>query len=114
MKDTFLSPGEKIHVLHRFDKEMRRHFVGEIEAWQNNLARATGYVFVVDDPATHTFVRRPDKRTKLIALSDGELIINVLPPGIQLEDVHYEVHEHRLYVTDGKTWKMDVKEFGWD
>jgi len=59
-------------------------------------------------------VRRPDKRTKVIALSDGELIINVLPPAVQLEDVRYEVHEHRLYVTDGKTWKMDVKEFGWD
>ncbi len=114
MNDTILTPGEKIHVLHRFDKEMRRHFVGEVEAAQNNLARATGYVFVVDDPATHTFVRRPDKRTKVIALSDGELIINVLPPGVQLEDVRYEVHEHRLYVTDGKTWKMDVKEFGWD
>ncbi len=23
MKDTILSPGEKIHVLHRFDKEIR-------------------------------------------------------------------------------------------
>lgn len=114
MHNNVLTPGEKIHVLHRFDKDIRRHFVAEIDACQNNLARATGYVFVVDDPATHTFVRRPDKRTKVIALNDGELVINVLPAAVHLDDVHYEVHNHRLYVTDGKCWKMDVKEFGWD
>jgi hypothetical protein len=108
-----LRPGEKIHVLHRFDKEIRRHFVGQVEACQESVARATGYVFVVDDPSTHTFVKREDKRTKLVALSDGELVINVIPPSVDLEKVRYEVREHQLYVTDGGEWKMDVKEFGW-
>jgi hypothetical protein len=114
MNHAILSPGEKIHVLHRFDKEIRRHFVGEVEVWHHDLARATGYVFVVDDPQTHAFVRRPDKRTKVIALNDGELVINILPRELRLEALRYEVHDHRLYLTDGKSWRMDIKEFGWD
>ena len=73
----------------------------------------SGYVFVVDDPTTQLFVKRPDQRTKLVALGDGELLINILPPAVRLEDVHYETIEHRLYLTDGKEWKMDLKEFGW-
>ncbi len=114
MKNNILNPGEKIHILHRFERDIRRHFVGEVESWDGNLARATGYVFVVDDPTTHTFVKRPDKRTKVVALSDGELVINVLPAAVKLEDLRYEAQGHRLYMTDGKSWKMDVKEFGWE
>lgn len=114
VKETIIAPGELIHVLHRFEKEVRRHFVGEVEAVQGSVARASGYVFVVDDPRTHQFAKRPERRTKLIALSDGELLINVLPLSVNLEDVRYESREHRLFVTDGKKWKMDVKEFGWD
>ena len=33
---TILSPGEKIHVMHRrrFEKDVRRHFVGEVESYE--------------------------------------------------------------------------------
>ena len=113
MKDKIIAPGEVIHVLHRFEKDVRRHFVGEVEAANDTVARASGFAFVVDDPRTHEFVKRPERRTKLIALADGELLINVLPPTVKLEDVRYETKDHRLYMTDGKKWKMDLKEFGW-
>jgi hypothetical protein len=103
-----------IHVLHRFEKEIKRHFVGEVQAAEDGVARVSGYVFVVDDPNTHMFVKRQDRRTKLIALGDGELLINILPRGVRVENVHYETHEHRLYLTDGTGWKMDLKEFGWN
>ena len=114
MKNKIIAPGELIHVLHRFEKEVRRHFVGQVEAANDAVARASGYVFVVDDPRTHHFVKRPERRTKLIALGDGELLINVLPSSVKLEDVRYETKDHRLYVTDGKKWRMDLKEFGWN
>ena len=114
MKDKIIAPGELIHVLHRFEKEIKRHFVGEVECAEHGVARVSGYVFVVDDPRTHLFVKRPDRRTKLVALGDGELLINILPQSVSLEDVHYEIRDHRLYLTDGKKWKMDLKEFGWD
>jgi hypothetical protein len=114
MKDKIIAPGELFHVLHRFEKEIKRHFVGEVESAQGGIARVSGYVFVVDDPRTHLFVKRPDRRTKLVAFGDGELLINVLPGGVKLEDIRYETKDHRLYVTDGKNWTMDLKEFGWN
>jgi hypothetical protein len=42
-----LNSGEKIHVVHRrmFDKDTRKHFVGEVEAYENGLVRAIGHVF---------------------------------------------------------------------
>ncbi|MBE0541878.1 MAG: hypothetical protein IH623_10870 [Verrucomicrobia bacterium] len=114
MKSSILKPGEKVHVIHRrlFDKDVRRHFIGEIEDCEQGVARATGYVFVIDDLSNHLFVKRPDKRTKIFSLTDGTLIVNVVPPAVDLEKVRYELNDRMLLVTDD-TWKMDIKEFGW-
>lgn len=115
MKTALLSPGEKIHVMHRrrFEKDVRRHFVGQVEACEQGLARTSGYVFVIDDLSKHLFVKRPDRRTKLVPLASGDVIVNVIPETVDLERVAYEVKERTLVVTDGSGWSMDVKEFGW-
>jgi hypothetical protein len=112
---NLLSPGEKIHVIHRrhFEKDARRHFVGEVECYETGLARAIGYVFVVDDLNKHMFVKRPERRTKLIAIGSGAVIVNVIPRDVDLERLHFELKERALYITDGKSWQMDVREFGW-
>lgn len=112
---NLLRPGEKIHVIHRrqFEKDARRHFVGEVESYEHGIARAAGYVFVVDDLNKHMFVKRPDRRTKLIPISSGAAIVNVIPQTADLEQVHYELKDGALYATDGKSWQIDVKEFGW-
>lgn len=111
---SILTPGEKVHVIlrRRFDKDVRRHFAGEVEAYESGLARAVGYVFVIDDLSKHLFVKRPDRRTKLFPLTDGELIVNVIPQAVDIEAIHYKLSDKSLVVTDG-TWSMDVKEFGW-
>ena len=112
---AILSPGEKIHVMHRrrFENDMRRHFVGEVESCEQGVARVSGYVFVVDDLNKHMFVKRPDRRTKLIPISSGEVIVNLIPGSVVLERVRYELNDRALHVTDGKSWSIDVKEFGW-
>jgi len=115
MKHAILKPGENIHVIHRrrFDKDVRRHFVGTVEACEAGVARAGGYVFVVDELNEHLFAKRPDRRTKLIPLASGDVIVNVLPEALDIEQVRYELDGRKLWVTDGNGWKMDVKEFGW-
>ena len=40
MKNKIITPGEIIHVLHRFEKEVKRHFVGEVECVEDGVARA--------------------------------------------------------------------------
>jgi len=112
---TILNPGEKIHLINRrhFEKDTRRHFLGEVESYEHGIARASGYVFVVDDLNKHLFVKRPDRRTKLIPISSGEVIVNVIPASVDLEQVQYELKDRGLHVTDGKAWHIDVKEFGW-
>ena len=49
---AILSPGDKIHVMHRrrFEKDVRRHFVGEVKGYEQGVARASGYVFVIAVP----------------------------------------------------------------
>jgi hypothetical protein len=115
MKSAMLSPGEKIHVVHRrrFEKDIRRHFVGQVEAYERGVVRASGFVFVIDDLNQHLFVRRPDRRTKLVPVASGEVILNVIPQDVDLERVAYEIQDRRLWVTDGSEWRMDLKEFGW-
>ena len=112
---AILSPGEKIHVMHRrrFEKDVRRHFVGEVHGYEQGVARASGYVFVIDDLSKHLFVKRPDRRTKLIPIMSGDVIVNVIPETVDVEGVAYELKDRSLVVTDGSAWTMDVKEFGW-
>ena len=110
-----LNPGEKIHVIHRrhFEKDPRRHFVGQVESYENGIARASGCVFVVDDLNKHMFVKRPDRRIKLLPIVSGDVIVNILPQHLDLDQVHYQLKDRALLVTDGDSWSMDVKEFGW-
>lgn len=109
-----LSPGEKIHVIVRrkFEGDLRRHFIGEVLAVNETVARVEGYVFVVDN-VTNQYLRRPDQRTRLIGLADAGYIINVLPAKTDLANAHYTQNKDgKLVVTDGKTFALDVNEFG--
>lgn len=110
-----LIPGEKIHVMHRrrFEKDLRRHFVGQVKAYEHGVARVAGYVFVIDDLTKHLFVKRPDRRVKLVPIASGDVIVNVIPDEVDLEQVTYELRDRTLWVTDGSRWEMDLKEFGW-
>lgn len=115
MNTPLLNPGENIHVIHRrcFDKDVRRHFVGRVESYESGVARASGYVFSIDDLSKHLFVKRPDRRTKLIPIGSGDVIVNVIPESVDIERITYVLHDRSLKVTDGENWSMEVKEFGW-
>ncbi|MBX3731895.1 MAG: hypothetical protein KF791_04795 [Verrucomicrobiae bacterium] len=109
-----LQPGEKIHLIQRrnFEHEPHRHFVGEVEAYENGLIRATGWVFAVDQ-MTFQFVRRPEPRTRIVSASSGEVLINVIPPAVDLSRVTYQHEAGGLRVSDGSAWHLDISEVAW-
>lgn len=109
-----LKPGEKIHVIHRryFEKETRRHFVGTVEGYQDGVARVTGYVFGLDR-VKFTFVKRPELRTRIISLSSGDVLVNVIPEHVNIEQVTYKQVKKNLRVSDGSDWYIDLSEVTW-
>ncbi len=109
-----LHAGEKVHIIHRrlFQNEARRHMVGIVDAYENGMARVVGYVFTVDQ-SKYSYVRHDDRRTRIVALSSGDLIVNVLPPEVDIEKVHYVQESKSTRVTDGSDWHLDLSEFAW-
>jgi hypothetical protein len=114
VKPEILSIGEKIHVIHRrlLDKEPHRHFVGTVSACEHGVARVTGYVFTVDH-VKFQFIRRPQLRTRLVPIASGDVLVNVLPPTVDLEKVTYLQEAKAVRVTDGSDWHLDLSEFAW-
>ncbi|MEO8428703.1 MAG: hypothetical protein ABI651_16510 [Verrucomicrobiota bacterium] len=109
-----LRPGEKVHLIHRrhLEKEPQRHFVGVVDACENGVARVTGHVYTVDT-AKFTFFRRPDPRTRIISLVSGDVLINILPPSVDLEKITYKHGPKAVRISDGSAWHLDISDFGW-
>ena len=105
-----LKPGEKVHVIHRqlYDDDVRRHFVGVVDACEGNLARVTGHLFAMDHKLNQ-FSKREGLRTRIIALDSGTTILNVLPERVKIEDVTYQFHNaDDIVVTDGTDWHFEL------
>ena len=109
-----LKKGEKIHVIHRrlFEKEPHRHFIGVVDEYENGVARVTGHVYTVD-PVKFAFIRRAEKRTRIISVISGDLLVNIIPPSVDLEKIVYKQEAKSVRVTDGGDWHLDLSEFTW-
>jgi hypothetical protein len=105
-----LQIGEKVLVIHRqlFERDAKRHFIGTVEQCEGSLARVKGYLFALD-ATSNEFVKRPSLRTRIIAMDDAAVIVNVLPDNVQIEKVAYS-HESGgdTLVTDGSEWRLDL------
>ena len=109
---TLLEPGEKVHVIERraFDGDVRRHFVGEVEAATDTAIRATGYTFVCNT-MTGNFDRREPARTRIIPLGSAGMVVYVIPQEIDVNLVRYEwAAGNRLVVRAGR-WEVFLDEF---
>ncbi|MDB6121355.1 MAG: hypothetical protein JWQ71_348 [Pedosphaera sp.] len=109
-----LENGEKVHIIHRrhFEKDPHRHFVGVVNAYENGMARVTGHIYTVD-LVKFSFFRRPEPRTRIIALGSGDVLVNVLPPSVDLAKIIYKQEKKSVRVTDGSDWYLDISEFAW-
>src|SRR3954471_13759084 len=109
-----LRSGEKIHVIHRrhYEKDQHRHFVGTVEEYEAGVARVIGHVYTVDS-AKFQYIRRPELRTRIISLVSGDLLVNILPPSVDLAKITYKTEKKGVRVTDGSDWFLDLSEFTW-
>lgn len=108
-----MHPGDKVHVVTRrlFENDVRRHFVGEIQAVAESAIRVKGFIFVFDK-IKNEFHRHPEERIRIISLTDSDNIINIIPSEVNIEDVSYQISpENDLVVTDGKNFTLDMREF---
>jgi hypothetical protein len=104
--------GEVVHLIERriFPDDVRRHFVGEIDVASDRAIRLRGYLFVYDSGAGG-FLRKPELRTRVVPL-DNRVVINVLPEGVSVEEVHFTHDaEGNLSLTDGREFELDISEF---
>ena len=115
MGDAVLGVGEKVHVVTRraFPEDVRRHFVGAVQACSGDAVKLEGYAFVLRG-STNEYERRPEKRVRVVSLSDAGNIINVLPESVHLDGLKYEFSSGRLLMTDGAGYELELTEFGAD
>jgi len=109
-----IKEGEKIHIITRrlFPEDVRRHFAGEIKAVDGHLVRVEGYVFIFDT-TRNEWVKRPEKRSRILSLADGGHIVKVIPSEVVLEELRYQQSpEKHLMVSDGRRFSLDINEFG--
>lgn len=105
---------EKVHVVVRraFETDLRRHFIGEIKVALGSIVRIEGF-FMVLDKSKNIFTRQPGQRTTIMDLSSNGYWVNILPKEIDLAELKYAFNKNnKLTITDGKSYEMDINEFG--
>ena len=110
MDTIILKEGELIHVIHRqmFEGDARRHFIGRVEDCTLVTAKVSGYMFAMDNKM-NKFVKRESLRTRIIPLSCGSVIINVLPQEVEIDRITYKYQMGGdVIVTDGSAWHLDL------
>ena len=63
-----------------------------MEAYESGVARVTGYVYTVDTVKS-AFFRRPDKRTRILLISSGDLIVNVILAEVNIDKIVYKLEK---------------------
>ncbi|MFC1780981.1 hypothetical protein ACFLZ8_01780 [Planctomycetota bacterium] len=109
-----LEPGEKVHVIMRrhFETDLRRNFIGEVVAAAECVATVKGHA-VVYNSVNNQYEIKPDTRVRIISLTDALNIINIIPRHAKIENTKYVLSaDHRLIVTDGESFTLDINEFG--
>ena len=103
---------EKVHIVEhrRFESDLRRHFIGEVQFYDNDHLRVKGSLFVFDHGCGE-FVKVPPERTRVFSI-DNHISITVLPEEFDLASALYKRNATDLVFTDGKTVELDIGAFG--
>lgn len=107
-----LAMGEKLHVVERrkFEADLRRHFVGEVDYCSDYHLRATGNLYVFNG-STGLFERIEPVRTRLFA-NDNNIVITVLPTEFDLTTALYKRVRNEMLFCDASGFTMELGDFG--
>ena len=113
MSETVIKVGDKLHIITRrlFERDVRRHFAGEVTGFSGELHEVRGYAFVFN-PGTNNYEKRPEPRIRIFSLGEAGLIVQRIPRGVAIESLEYRSIGKRLVVTDGRNFALDINEFG--
>ena len=108
-----LSIGEIVFIVIRrkFDGDLRRSFIGEVQGVSEVAIRVKGYPFIFDE-ITNEFVRTEFKRVHIFSLIDSSIFVRIITDNIKYEEVRYGMKDNQRIITDGKSFEMNVSEFG--
>ena len=107
-----LERGEKLLIVHRrlFEKDSPRFFVGEVEAYEQGIAKVKGYTFV-KDMFSGNMKKKSDLRTKVMSIVSGTFIVYQLPVTVLLDAVQFSLDQDGgLVLTDEGGFSMDMSE----
>jgi hypothetical protein len=94
-----------------YESQLQRHFVGQVDAADGAVVRATGYVFIYDDDKAQ-YIKKDEPRTTILDLAESGYIVNFIPANVNIEDLRYEVIDRTyLAFTDGRDFLLDINEF---
>ena len=107
-----LQKGDCLMVVHRrlFPNDTVRFFTCEVDEYENGLVRVTGHSWVRDTIGGRT-IRKDEKRTKMLSLSSGTLIVYRLPAEARIATLGFEEDgQGGTWLIDGAGFRMDLRE----
>lgn len=107
-----LERGDKLLIVHRrlFEKDPPRFFVGEVQDYEAGIAKVKGYSFL-KDVFSGNFRKKPEFRTKILALASGTFMVYQLPGTVLLDSVRFNLDQDGgLVLSDDGGFSMDASE----
>ncbi len=106
-----LDIGEKVHIIERrySAEDLRRHFIGEVIRCGESTVRVKGHAWAFDSMRGE-FVQKPEEKDRVIPLGK-RVVLNVIPPQVNLSELKYIATKRGLVVTDGQEFSLDISEF---
>ena len=111
------SEGDTVLVAHRrlVRGDAPHFFVGRGDACQAGVVKATGHSYV-RDPVTGRMVEKTDRRTTVLTVASGTLLVYQLPFATVVEAVSFTWAGGRVTAADGTGFSMNlggVARGGW-
>lgn len=112
MPEEALAVGEKAHIVERrkFEGDLRRQFVAQVEFANAHHLRANGNMFVFSPP-TGLFERIEPGQVRVFD-NDNQIGITVLPPHFDPQSAEYKRIRNEMQFCDANGFKMELGDFG--